>query len=215
MMTMRKSAVTVPSLLALIVTLTIEVSAQPRARDLGVPFDGEPGPYNAITDVPGVEVGHVTLIAGEGELHIGKGPVRTGVTAILPTGKHWRPIFAAWHAFNGNGELTGTAWVEESGCLEEPILLTNTRSVGAVHEAVWSWRLARGYFDKESGFSWAALPVVGETWDGRLNGNGLSSIQGRYRNGFAEGRRRIRSGGSSPGQLRLAGNSLYCRRACG
>lgn len=149
--------------------LASEVSAKPRARDLGIPFEGEPGPFNAITDVSGVEVGHVTLIEGEGALTIGKGPVRTGVTAILPTGKTWRPVFAAWHAFNGNGEMTGTTWIEESGFLEEPILLTNTRSVGAVHEAVWSWRLARGYYDKDGGFGWAALPVVGETWDGRLN----------------------------------------------
>ena len=166
---MRASIVTVPSWLVFMLALAVEISAHPRARDLGIPFDGEPGPFNAITDVPGVAVGHVTLIEGEGELKIGKGPVRTGVTAILPIGRNWRPIFAASHAFNGNGELTGTAWIEESGFLEEPILLTNTRSVGAVHEAVWSWRLARGYYDKESGFGWAALPVVGETWDGRLN----------------------------------------------
>ena len=142
---------------------------QPRARDLGVPFDGEPGPLNAITDVSGVEVGHVTLMKGEGDLKVGKGPVRTGVTAILPNGKSWRPVFAAWHAFNGNGEMTGAAWIEESGFLEEPILLTNTRSVGSVHQAVWSWRLARGYHEKDGGLSWAALPVVCETWDGRLN----------------------------------------------
>jgi len=142
---------------------------QPRARDLGIAFEGEPGPLNAITDVSGVAVGHVTLVEGEGALTVGKGPVRTGVTAILPTGKSWRPVFAAWHSFNGNGEMTGTAWIEESGFLEEPILLTNTRSVGAVHEAVWSWRLARGYHDKGSGLGWAALPVVCETWDGRLN----------------------------------------------
>jgi L-aminopeptidase/D-esterase-like protein len=95
--------------------------------------------------------------------------VQTGVTAILPTGKTWRPVFAAWHALNGNGEMTGTAWIDESGFLEEPILLTNTRSDGAVHVAAWSWRLARGYHDLESGFGRAALPVVAETWDGRLN----------------------------------------------
>jgi len=118
--------------------------------------------------VPGVEVGHTTIISGEGEMKIGKGPVRTGVTAILPTGKTWRPVFAAWESLNGNGELTGTHWIDESGFLEEPILLTNTRSVGAVHSAVWSWRRARGFYDKDD-VAWTPLPVVGETWDGRLN----------------------------------------------
>lgn len=146
-----------------------DLFAADRARDLGVPFEGDPGPLNAITDVAGVEVGHATIIRGEGALEIGKGPVRTGVTAILPTGRTYRPVFAAWHTLNGNGELTGTAWIDESGFLEEPILLTNTRSVGAAHEAVWSWRAARGYHDPSSPFGWAALPVVGETWDGRLN----------------------------------------------
>ncbi|NIP98766.1 MAG: S58 family peptidase, partial [Akkermansiaceae bacterium] len=144
-------------------------SAEPRARDLGVPFHGKPGPHNAITDVEGVLVGHVTLVQGEGKLVIGKGPVRTGVTAILPTGRAYRPVFAGWESFNGNGELTGTAWIEESGFLEEPILLTNTRSVGVVHDAVWSWRMARRFHDGTSVAAWASLPVVGETWDGRLN----------------------------------------------
>ena len=132
-------------LVAATLSLVFDASAGPRARQLGIPFVGEPGPLNAITDMPGVAVGHVTLIEGEGKLEIGKGPVRTSVTAILPTGKTWRPAFAAWHAFNGNGEMTGTTWIEESGFLEEPILLADTRSVGAVHDAVWSWRLARGY----------------------------------------------------------------------
>jgi len=143
--------------------------AGPRARDLGVPFDGKPGPNNAITDVVGVLVGHSTIIRGEGDLRIGFGPVRTGVTAILPTGKTYRPVFAAWDTLNGNGEMTGTTWIEESGFLEEPILLTNTRSIGVVHDAVWSWRLARAYHNPGDGYSWAALPVVAETWDGRLN----------------------------------------------
>ncbi len=165
----RRSIFALPALLILILSLGPDVSAKPRARDLGIPFDGQPGPFNAITDVPGVEVGQVTLIEGDGKLKIGKGPVRTGVTAIFPAGKKWRPVFAAWHSFNGNGELTGTTWIEESGLLEEPILLTNTRSVGVVHTAVWSWRLARGYHDRKDTFGWAALPVVGEAWDGRLN----------------------------------------------
>ena len=143
--------------------------SKPRARDLGIPFEGTPGPLNAITDVDGVLVGHRTLIRGEGSLEIGKGPVRTGVTAILPVGRSYRPVFAAWSALNGNGEMTGTTWIEESGFLEEPILLTNTHSVGAAHEASIAWRMARKYHDSETGYDWAALPVVAETWDGRLN----------------------------------------------
>src|SRR5579862_6244984 len=103
---------------------------KPRARDLGVPFDGNPGPLNAITDVKGVEVGHTTLIAGTGKLQVGHGPVRTGVTAILPRGKDSvDPCFAAWFSLNGNGEVTGTTWIEESGFLEGPVMLTNTSSV--------------------------------------------------------------------------------------
>ena len=149
--------------------------AEPRARDLGIPFDGQPGPLNAITDVAGVKVGHTTIIKGSGALVIGKGPIRTGVTAILPTGHQYRPVFAAWATLNGNGEMTGTKWIEESGFLEEPILLTNTHSVGQVSDASIAWRLARGYHDAESGFGWAALPVVAETWDGRLN-----DIHGRH-----------------------------------
>ena len=103
-------------------------AAKPRARDLGVPFDGAPGPLNAITDVSGVTVGHTTLISGEGKLQIGKGPVRTGVTAILPRGKDTmsNPVFAGWWSLNGNGEMTGTTWVEESGFLEGPVMITNT-----------------------------------------------------------------------------------------
>ena len=140
-----------------------------RARDLGIPFDGTPGPLNAITDVKGVLVGHTTLIRGNGNLEIGKGPVRTGATAILPTGKVYQPVFAAWATLNGNGEMTGTTWIEESGYLEEPIILSNTHSVGAVHEAVIAWRMARSYHASETGYDWASLPVVAETWDGRLN----------------------------------------------
>src|SRR5215471_4064657 len=103
-----------------------------RARDLGVPFDGAPGPRNAITDVAGVSVGHTTLISGEGKLQIGKGPVRTGVTAVLPRGKDSmnNPVFSGWWSLNGNGEMTGTTWVEESGFLEGPVMITNTHSVG-------------------------------------------------------------------------------------
>src|SRR5262249_7463810 len=118
---------------AVIVALQTQAHAQPRARarDLGVPFDGTPGARNAITDVAGVEVGHTTLMSGEGALRVGVGPVRTGVTAIWPRGKASTvPVFAAWFSQNGNGEMTGTTWVEESGELDGPVVLTNTHSVG-------------------------------------------------------------------------------------
>ena len=144
-------------------------AAKPRARDLGVPFDGAPGPLNAITDVSGVLVGHTTLISGEGKLQVGKGPVRTGVTAVLPRGKDSmnNPVFAGWWSLNGNGEMTGTTWVEESGFLEGPVMITNTHSVGVVRDAVIQWRVAHGQPDP-TGYWWS-LPVVAETWDGWLN----------------------------------------------
>jgi D-aminopeptidase len=143
--------------------------AKPRARDLGVPFDGTPGALNAITDVAGVLVGHTTLISGEGKLQVGKGPVRTGVTAVLPRGKDSmnNPVFAGWWSLNGNGEMTGTTWVEESGFLEGPVMITNTHSVGVVRDAVIQWRVTHGQPDP-TGYWWS-LPVVAETWDGWLN----------------------------------------------
>lgn len=146
-----------------------EGRTKPRARDLGVPFDGTPGPLNAITDVMGVTVGHTTLISGEGKLQIGRGPVRTGVTAVLPRGKDsmMNPVFAGWWSLNGNGEMTGTTWVEESGFLEGPVMITNTHSVGVVRDAVIEWRVQRGQPDP-TGYWWS-LPVVAETWDGWLN----------------------------------------------
>src|SRR5437016_6610984 len=142
---------------------------KPRARDLGVPFDGPPGPLNAITDVSGVTVGHTTLIFGEGRLQVGKGPVRTGVTAVLPRGKDsmTNPVFAGWWSLNGNGEMTGTTWVEESGFLEGPVMITNTHSVGVVRDAVIQWRVKHGQPDP-TGYWWS-LPIVAETWDGWLN----------------------------------------------
>jgi D-aminopeptidase len=143
--------------------------ASPRARDLGVPFDGTPGPNNAITDIDGVLVGHTTLIEGNGKLVVGKGPIRTGVTAVLPRGtasmQHFS--FAGWYSQNGNGEMTGTTWVEESGFLEGPVMITNTHSVGVVRDAVIAWRVAHGPADATD--SWWSLPVVAETWDGWLN----------------------------------------------
>jgi D-aminopeptidase len=141
---------------------------KPRARDLGVPFDGNPGPLNAITDIKGVEVGHTTLISGDGPLKVGVGPVRTGVTAILPRGKKSRDaVFAATFDLNGNGEMTGTHWVEDSGFLDGPVMITNTHSVGVVRDAVIQWKVKRGEADME-GYFWS-LPVVAETWDGYLN----------------------------------------------
>ena len=118
-------------------------AVKPRARDLGVPFEGTPGPLNAITDVAGVTVGETTLISGEGKLVIGKGPVRTGVTAVMPRGQNSMadPVFAGWFSQNGNGEMTGTTWVEESGFLEGPVMITNTHSVGVVRDAVIQWRV--------------------------------------------------------------------------
>ncbi|MEP6808930.1 MAG: P1 family peptidase [Chthoniobacterales bacterium] len=140
-----------------------------RARALGIPFEGNPGPLNSITDVAGVEVGYTTLISGEGKLEVGKGPVRTGVTAILPRGHAAMndPVYAGYFSLNGNGEMTGAAWVEEGGFLEGPVVLTNTHSVGIARDAVIAWRNAHGGPDAE-GFSWS-LPVVAETWDGWLN----------------------------------------------
>jgi L-aminopeptidase/D-esterase-like protein len=142
--------------------------SKPRARDLGIAFDGEPGALNAITDVAGLEVGHRTMISGSGKLEVGAGPVRTGVTAILPRGKQPDdPVFAGWFSLNGNGEMTGTTWVEESGFLEGPVMITNTHSVGTVRDSVIAWRVGRGGADS-SGYWWS-LPVVAETWDGYLN----------------------------------------------
>src|ERR1700753_2700209 len=143
--------------------------SRPRARDLGIPFDGTPGPLNAITDVAGVTVGHTTLISGDGKLQVGKGPVRRGVTAVLPRGSDSMnsSVFAGWWSLNGNGEMTGTTWVEESGFLEGPVMITNTHSVGVVRDAVIQWRVSHGAPDP-TGYWWS-LPVVAETWDGWLN----------------------------------------------
>src|SRR5712691_9868511 len=156
------------SMLVFLLGAGLSAQTKSRARDLGVPFDGTPGPLNAITDVKGVEVGHTTLISGEGPLKVGVGPVRTGVTAVLPRGKGSDdPVFAGWFTLNGNGEMTGITWVEESGFLEGPVMITNTHSVGVVRDAVIAWRVKHGPPD-EDGYWWS-LPVVAETWDGYLN----------------------------------------------
>ncbi len=139
-------------------------TAKPRARDLGIPIGGTAGPLDAITDVTGVEVGHTTLISGEGRLTAGKGPVRTGVTVIHPRGKTSSdPVFSAWFTLNGNGEMTGTTWVQESGFLEGPIGITNTHSVGEVRDAILRWQVGK------PGLQPWGLPVVAETYDGGLN----------------------------------------------
>jgi len=167
---MRKVSRTIWISVLLFCCISVSAAAEhkPRARDLGVPFDGNPGPLNAITDVKGVEVGHTTLISGEGALKVGVGPVRTGVTAILPRGKNSRDaVFAGYFSLNGNGEMTGTHWVEDSGFLDGPVMITNTHSVGVVRDAVIRWKVKRGDADAEG--YWWSLPVVAETWDGDLN----------------------------------------------
>ncbi len=161
-----------PSFLLPVVAFALSIVAfagsKPRARDLGVPFDGTPGPLNAITDVAGVEVGHTTLMSGEGKLKVGQGPVRTGVTAVLPRGKASSDaVFGAWFTLNGNGEMTGTTWLEDSGFLDCPVMITNTHSVGVVRDAVIAWKVKHGAPDMEG--YWWSLPVVAETWDGWLN----------------------------------------------
>ncbi|MBA2290846.1 MAG: P1 family peptidase [Gemmatimonadales bacterium] len=149
--------------LGALLTTPIAAAQGIRARDLGIPFDGVPGPLNAITDVPGVEVGHVTIIRGNGPLVKGEGPVRTGVTAILPRGRHFDPVHAAWYALNGNGEMTGLPWIEESGFLETPLMITNTFSVGVVRDAVIAWMDSTGYHGPDP--IWYSYPLVAETYD--------------------------------------------------
>jgi L-aminopeptidase/D-esterase-like protein len=144
-------------------------SQKPRARDLGIPFVGTPGVFNAITDVKGVEVGYSTIISGKGNNTVGNGPVRTGVTAIFPRGKakKFSPVYANWYSLNGNGEMTGTTWVTESGFLETPIMITNTNSVGVVRDAVLKWYVDTDWYSGEDW--WYTYPVVAETYDGFLN----------------------------------------------
>ena len=147
--------------------IQIFIHAQkPRARDIGIPFDGTTGKFNAITDVKGVEVGYSTIISGTGKNIRGKGPVRTGVTAILPRGKNNNPVYANWYTLNGNGEMTGTTWVTESGFLEGPVMITNTNSVGTVRDAVLKWYVKTGWYKEDF---WYTYPVVAETYDGFLN----------------------------------------------
>jgi D-aminopeptidase len=154
-------------LTAIILTIGVAAKAQkPRARDIGIPFEGTPGKYNAITDVKCIEVGFSTIIEGEGKSIIGKGPVRTGVTAIFPRGQSNIPVYANWYTLNGNGEMTGTTWITESGFLETPILITNTNSVGVCRDAVLKWFVQKNWIKEEG---WYTYPVVAETWDGAMN----------------------------------------------
>ncbi|WP_109301238.1 P1 family peptidase [Aquimarina sp. AU474] len=154
---------------AIIIICCQSFGQKPRARDLGIPFFGNPGKLNSITDVKGIEVGYSTIISGKGENILGKGPVRTGVTAIFPRGKakKFSPVFANWYSLNGNGEMTGTTWVTESGFLETPIMITNTNSVGVVRDAVLKWYVDTNWYSGENW--WYTYPVVAETYDGFLN----------------------------------------------
>ena len=150
-----------------LLVLSNSYSQKPRARDIGISFLGKPGKLNAITDVKGVEVGHSTIISGKGKNVVGKGPVRTGITAIFPRGKKFSPVYANWYSLNGNGEMTGTTWVTESGFLETPIMITNTNSVGVVRDAVLKWFVDYNWYGDEDW--WYTYPVVAETYDGFLN----------------------------------------------
>lgn len=168
MRTFRAGSLALPLVLCMLISATA-VSQKPRARDLGIPFTGQPGKLNAITDVAGVEVGYSTIISGEGDNIVGQGPVRTGVTAIFPRGKEkkFSPVYANWYSLNGNGEMTGTIWVTESGFLETPIMITNTNSVGTVRQAVLEWYVDTDWYRGEPW--WYTYPVVAETYDGFLN----------------------------------------------
>ena len=160
----RRARLAIAGLALAVLAPALAAQPKPRARALGVPFDGAPGPLNAITDVAGIEVGHATIIEGSGPLIPGKGPVRTGVTAILPKGKTWTPVFAGWFAGNGFGEMTGAPWVVEGGVLGGPVMITGTYSVGVVRDAVNSWFAEVLKRD----IPWHQ-PVVGETSDAFLN----------------------------------------------
>lgn len=180
------------TLLCCLASITL-IAQKPRARDIGIPFYGTPGKFNAITDVKGVEVGYSTIISGAGKNIRGKGPVRTGVTAILPRGRQNNPVFANWFTLNGNGEMTGTTWITESGFLETPIMITNTNSVGVVRDAVLKWFVKTGWYKEDF---WYTYPVVAETYDGGLNdiygfhvkeSNAFEALDNAHRGAIQEG----------------------------
>ncbi|PHM69623.1 P1 family peptidase [Xenorhabdus sp. KJ12.1] len=156
-------------IISIIITSNSFAKSETRARDFGIPFSGTTGKYNAITDVNGVTVGYSTMIKGNGKLEVGKGPIRTGVTAILPRGKKFSPVFSSIFSLNGNGEMTGSQWVQESGFLETPILITNTHSVGVVRDSAISWLVDNHLVSPLKDDLFWLLPVVTETWDGILN----------------------------------------------
>ncbi len=163
---MPRHALAALAVAAVFVVADARAQERPRAHTLGLSplIGGTPGPLDAITDVPGVTVGHTTLISGNGRLVVGHGPVRTGVTVVHPRGKASAdPVFGAWFTLNGNGEMTGTTWLQESGLLEGPVAITNTHSVGVVRDGILQWQVRR------PGLQPWGLPVVAETWDGRLN----------------------------------------------
>jgi L-aminopeptidase/D-esterase-like protein len=179
-------------LLCLLIQTSV-IAQKPRARDIGIPFNGNTGRFNAITDVKGVEVGYSTIISGQGKNIRGKGPVRTGVTAILPRGRNNNPVFANWYSLNGNGEMTGTTWITESGFLEGPIMITNTNSVGVVRDAVLKWYVNTGWYKEDF---WYTYPVVAETYDGFLNdiygfhvkeSNAYEALDGAHSGSITEG----------------------------
>jgi L-aminopeptidase/D-esterase-like protein len=151
--------------LFLLAVVSLHAQTRPRARDLGVPFEGTPGPLNAVTDVKGVEVGHATLISGGP-----KAAARTGVTVVWPRGRaNPEAVFGGWFSLNGNGEMTGTTWLEESGFVESPVMITNTHSVGVVRDAFIAWNVARAKKESAGGLNAWGLPIVAETYDGFLN----------------------------------------------
>src|SRR5436190_8230809 len=180
-----RTAALISGLLFSFCATLLAAGPKPRARDLGVPFDGKPGALNAITDVKGVEVGHTTLISGEGTLKVGTGPVRTGVTAVVPRGRDSKDqVFAGWFTLNGNGEMTGTTWVEESGFLDGPVMITNTHSVGVVRDAYIQWRVGKG----QKADTWS-LPLVAETYDGFLNNINAFAVKSEQTVAALEGAR--------------------------
>src|SRR2546430_2613601 len=184
----------------LLVPSSLPAQGRPRARDLRVPFDGTPGPLAAITSLAGVTVGHSTIIRGQGKLVVGQGPVRTGVTAIFPRGAtNGEPVFGGWFTLNGNGEMTGTTWLEESGFLAGPVMITNTHSVGVVRDAVIEWLVRKGFE-----FDWS-LPVVAETWDGSLND--INGFHVTKAHAFAA--LESAHGGPGPGRKGGGGDRMY------
>jgi L-aminopeptidase/D-esterase-like protein len=183
-----KAAVLGFSLGLVVASLPSLAAEHARARDLGIPFEGQPGALNAITDVAGVEVGHVTLVEGDGSLEVGEGPVRTGVTVVHPRGKtSTEGVFAGWFTLNASGEMTGTTWLEERGLIEGPIGITNTHSVGVVRDAAVAWMVRKGWKA-----DWHA-PVVAETYDG----GGTGMVCNGFKGGIGTASRNIEVNGEN------------------